>query len=110
MILDAKQLNEGLDLKAIRVEEVRKVWNSLFTIPAPSEFQIKTWMCHSPFTIALGLREAARAFSRLQSTEHVIRYASKCMNTRTRILEIMKEKEQQPCPQSTTTHDSRNKR
>ncbi len=97
MILDAKQFNEGLDLKAIRVEDIRRLWSSLFPIAAPSEFQIRTWLCHSTFTISLGLREAARAFSRLQSTEHVIRYASKCMNTRTRILEITKEKEKQQC-------------
>jgi len=84
-------------LKAIKVEEVRKVWSSLFTIDPPSDFQIRTWLCHSSFTIAHGLREAARAFSRLQSTESVIRYASKYMSTRTRILECIKEKEKSTC-------------
>jgi hypothetical protein len=88
-------LNEGLDLKASRVEEIRKVWNSLFTIPAPSEFQIRTWLCHNRYTIALGLREAARAFTRLQSTEHVILYASKCMSTRSKVLNIMKHKKKE---------------
>ena len=87
-----------LDLKAIRAEEIRRLWSSLFpTIAAPSEFQIRTWLCHDPYTVTHGLREAARAFSRLQSTEHVIRYASKCMNTRTRVLKIMKEKEDTQC-------------
>ena len=87
-----------LDRKAIRVEEIRGIWNDLFpTIDAPSEFQIRTWLCHDPYTISLGLREAARAFSRLQSTESVVRFASKCMSTRSRILEITKEKDKSKC-------------
>ena len=86
-----------LDLKAAKVQDVRNIWNGLFTIPAPSEFQIKTWLCHSNFTISLGLREAARAFSRLQSTESVVRYASKCMSTRSKVLQVMKEKEKSQC-------------
>jgi hypothetical protein len=88
-----------LDLKAAKVEEIRKVWSGLFpTIAAPSEFQIKTWLCHSNFTISLGLREAARAFSRLQSTDRVVRFASKCMSTRSKVLQLMKQKEKSQCP------------
>ena len=89
-----------MDLKATKVEEIHKLWSSLFpTITAPSEFQIKTWLCHSNFTISLGLREAASAFSRLQSTESVVKFASKCMSTRSKVLSIMKQrqKEQQQC-------------
>ena len=98
MTLDTKQLDRGLDLKAIQVEEVRRVWNSLFPINVPSENQIRTWLCHSPYTVALGLREAARTFCRLKgdmSLEHVIRYASKVMNSRSRVLSITKRKEKE---------------
>ncbi len=85
-----------LDVKATKVEGIQVLWSSLFpTIAPPSEFQIKTWLCHSNFTISLGLREAARAFSRLQSTESVVRYASKCMSTRSKVLQLMKQKETQ---------------
>src|SRR5258708_21887909 len=89
-----------MDLKAIRAEEIRKVWSSIFpTIAAPSEFQIRTWLCHSNFTISLGLREAARAFYRLQSTESVVRFASKCMSTRSKVLQLMKAKEKITMPE-----------
>jgi hypothetical protein len=86
-----------LDRKTAKVEEIRRLWKSLFTIDAPSEFQIRTWLNHPTFTISLGLREAARAFYRLQSTESVVRYASKCMGTRSKLLHLIKQKEKSQC-------------
>ena len=96
MTLDTKQLDGGLDLKAIQVEEVRRVWNGLFHIECPPENQIRIWLCHDPYTIVLGLREAAQAFCRLRgnmSQEWIVRYSSKCMNSRSKILNILKQKE-----------------
>jgi hypothetical protein len=93
MILDAT--NEGLDLRAIQIEEIREVWNSLFTITCPSENQIRTWLCHDLYTIVLGLREASQAFCRSEggmTLEHVIRYASKVMNSRSRVLSMIETK------------------
>src|SRR5579864_6694302 len=94
-----------------RIEQAKQAWQQLIPTPAPSENQFRIWLSgHSDETVFLGLEATAKAFDRLESGAHAIRYASSCMNNRSRILKLMKEKENQQCHKSTTTQDSQNKR
>jgi len=77
-----------------RVEQAIAVWLALIPAPAPSENQFRIWLSgHTDETVFLGLEATAKAFNRLESNDRLIRYASKAMNNRTRILKLMKQKE-----------------
>jgi len=77
-----------------RVEQAIHIWQQLIPAPTPSENQFHIWLSgHSDETVFLGLEATAKAFGRLESGVGLIRYASACMNNRTRILKRMKQKE-----------------
>ena len=77
-----------------RVEQAIQMWQQLIPAPAPSENQFRIWLSgHTDETVFLGLEATAKAFNRLESNDRLIRYASKAMNNRTRILKLMKQKE-----------------
>lgn len=90
-----------------RIEQAIFMWQQLIPAPAPSENQFHIWLSgHSDETVLLGFEATAKALNRLESHDHLIRYASKAMNNRTRILKLMKEKENQCQQKSTTTQNS----
>jgi hypothetical protein len=79
-----------------RVEQAIAAWVALIPAPVPSEKQFHIWASgHTDETVFLGIEATAKAFDRLESGNGLIRYASACMNNRTRILERMKEKRTQ---------------
>ena len=81
-----------------RIEQAIQVWHTLIPAPAPATNQFQIWLSgHTDETVFLGLEAAAKAFNRLHSQDRLIRYASKAMNNRTRILKLMKEKEDTQC-------------
>ncbi len=81
-----------------RVEQAIQAWEQLIPAPAPAPSQFQIWLSgHTDETVFLGLEATAKAFHRLESGEHLIRYASKAMNNRTKILKLMKEKENHQC-------------
>ena len=76
-----------------RIEQAILMWQQLIPAPAPSENQFQIWLSgHTDETVFLGLEAAAKAFNRLESPGHLIRYASKAMNNRTKILKLMNGK------------------
>jgi hypothetical protein len=87
-----------------RVEQAMLMWQQLIPAPAPSESQFLIWLSgHTDETVLLGLEAAAKAFHRLHSQDRLILYASKAMNNRTRILKLMKEKEDTQCQNKLTS-------
>lgn len=96
-----------------RIADLRSLWGKLFPLDIPNEATFRTWLSsHSFLSIAYGLSEASKRFCRVQgqmSQGEIIRYSSRVMGSRTKVLEILKrqEKEHQQCQQkSTTTEDS----
>jgi hypothetical protein len=81
-----------------RIEQPIQIWHTLIPAPAPATSQFQIWLSgHSDETVFLALEATAKAFNRLDSEDRLIRYASKAMNNRTRILKLMKEKEETQC-------------
>ncbi len=84
-----------------RVEQAIQMWQQLIPVPAPSENQFRIWLSgHTDETMFLGFEAAAKAFNRLDSQDRLVRYASKAMNNRTKVLATIQkyQKEKAQCP------------
>jgi hypothetical protein len=84
-----------------RIVGLRTLWGTLFPLDAPSDTVFRSWLSsHSFLSIAFGLSEAAKKFCRMQgrmSQAEVILYSSKVTNSRTKVLNILKQKEKSQC-------------
>jgi hypothetical protein len=73
-----------------RLVELRKLWERSFSIDAPSDTVFRTWFSsHSFLTIAFALSEASQKVCRFKgamTAQDVVKYASKVMISRTKIL------------------------
>ena len=87
-----------------RVKDLRKLWERSFPLGAPDDTQFRTWLSsHSFLTVAYGLSEASQAFCRFKgalTVHEVIKYASKVMVSRTKILKNLKTEREKPCRQA----------
>jgi hypothetical protein len=82
-----------------RIADLRKLWERLFPLDVPSDAQFRTWFSsHSFLTVAFGLSAASQALCRLESMtmQDVVKYASKVMLSRTKILK-QQQKETTQC-------------
>jgi hypothetical protein len=87
-----------------RVKELTKLWERSFPLGAPDDTQFRTWLSsHSFLTVAYGLSEASQAFCRFKgalTVQEVIKYASKVMVSRTKILKTLKTEREKLCRQA----------
>ncbi len=94
-----------------RLAEVRRLWSRLFPFDVPSDTQFLTWFSsHSFLVVVYGLSEASHKFCRFEgamTAQEVIKYASKVMVSRTKVLKILKQKQKEKlCQTSMTTLNS----
>ena len=84
-----------------RVAELRRVWKRLLPIDVPNDAMFLIWLSsHSFLTVAYGLTETSNKFCRMQgnmTVQDAVLYASKVMISRTKVLKLMKEKEETQC-------------
>jgi len=83
----AEVLSKELDNRANEKATIQKLWNSLLP-HCPTDFQTNFWLALHTFPIVVhGVRETAWKFNRLRgqmSDEYMTRFASKCMNVKSR--------------------------
>jgi hypothetical protein len=99
MTLTAQELTAELKQQGVDVAAIRSLWESLFSVEAPSDLQMRIWLSsHSLFTIALAIRQASKKYNTLNgkmSFDHLVRHISKVANTTERFNKVLKEKEKQ---------------
>ena len=81
-----EELFVHLDQQAKEIIVIDELWRSLLPMVPCAEFQFRTWLDLHTFDVCVyGIRAVARKFHSVDGAmddDHVIRFASKCMNVR----------------------------
>jgi hypothetical protein len=99
--LTAQQLTAELEQQKIDAAAIRSLWESLFSVDAPNDLQMRVWLsAHSLHTMALAIRQAGKKYNALNgemSFDHLVRHVSKVANTTERFNRVVREKEKSTC-------------
>jgi hypothetical protein len=99
--LTAEQLTAELEQQRIDAAAIRSLWQSLFSVDAPNDLQMRIWLsAHSLSTMAVAIRQAGKKYNALHgemSFDHLVRHISKVANTTERFNKVLREKEEPKC-------------
>ena len=75
------------ETRADRLAIVTDLWRSILPVVVPNPYQLRLWLsAHDLATVCYGVRECTAKYQKIggeMNPDHAIRFASKCMNTRT---------------------------
>lgn len=82
-----------------RIASLRNVWWARFPLDVPNDSTFRGWLsAHSYMTVVYGLSQAFKAFCRSQgnmSQGEIVRYSSRVMVSRSKVLKILKRQEKE---------------